>query len=259
MTLIEVLVAVTLLSILMAALFTALQVGSASWSDVRRRLTEDRAIVNANALLHAAIAGIVPVEARASRTAGLGTAIPVFFQGEPEAMRFVTAYSVTDGVRGGLQVVELLVMRTSNGLRVILNQSPYRGAESLGRLVEGRRPDADFPGGRFVFAPIRPAAGSLIVADQLSECRFSYLTPPRSVGEPSRWLPNWADPASLPPAITIHLAAEPNGSKLRPVSIVAAVRARKVHEPGNRRVGRVLPVDPETGILRIDGSTGRRR
>jgi prepilin-type N-terminal cleavage/methylation domain-containing protein len=53
MTLIEILVAISLMGLLATAMVTALTVGSGSWQDARNRLTLDRRIATANEILYA--------------------------------------------------------------------------------------------------------------------------------------------------------------------------------------------------------------
>ena len=80
MTLIEVLVAVALLSLLSAGLFTSLQIGATSWSTTRQRLMLDRRVAAANAILHSSFASIVPLEAEVPRERAIGLARLLFFR-----------------------------------------------------------------------------------------------------------------------------------------------------------------------------------
>ncbi len=184
MTLIEVLVAVALMSMLSVGLFTALQIGATSWQTTRERLMLDRRVATANAILHSSLASIVPLEAEIPPERTIGLRRLLFFQGEPDSMRFVSSYSVTEGVRGGLKIVELRVSSAPNGLRILLNQLPYLGPLSAGSLVVGRVADPGFPRGRIIFSPIRALPTSLIIADELATCNFSYLRRSRRQGEP---------------------------------------------------------------------------
>jgi type II secretory pathway pseudopilin PulG len=226
MTLIEILVAVSLMGLLAVAMVTALTVGAGSWQDARERLTLDRRIATANEIFYREFEGIVPLAALPAP--GQQQAIPraPFFQGEPESMRFVTNYSVAAGARGGLRVAELRVTPTPRGSRILLNEAPYRGPADLGRLILGVDRDPASGGPRLVFRPIEAQASSLIVADDLKEARFSYLRTPRTRMEAALWVPVWSDMTRLPGAIRVELAANSERPGLEPISITAPVRAR---------------------------------
>ena len=232
MTLIEILVAVALLSLLSAGLFTSLQIGATSWSTASQRLMLDRRVANANAILHSSFASIVPLEAEIPRERQIGLPRLLFFQGEPGSMRYVSSYSVTEGVRGGLRIVELQVSSAQNGVRILLNQLPYLGPLSAGSLVVDRVSDPDFPRGRIIFEPIRAMPTSLIIVDELAACTFSYLRRPRRRDEPSLWLPYWGERDSLPAAIRVNLSPSSRDVRLLPVSITTAVRAEWVRGGG---------------------------
>lgn len=225
MTLIEILVAVTLLGLLSIGLVTALQVAAGAWSSSRNARGQDRRIANANALLHAQFAGVTPVMPMILRP---GLAVPAgpFFQGEPTAMRFVSSYSMTDGVRGGLQIVELQTSPGQEGTRLILTQSPYQGPLSVGRFITGVEPLAEPRSFHLLFTPLQVRADSLIVADRLSEVRFSYLRGPRGPNEPDAWVSVWDQPQQLPQAIRVDMQPLEDVGRLRPVAIVSEVRAR---------------------------------
>ncbi len=225
MTLIEILVAVSLLGLLSVGLVTALQVAAGSWSSSREARGQDRRIANANALLHAQFSGVTPVEPMTLRP---GMAIPAgpFFQGEPTAMRFVSSYSMTEGVRGGLQIVELQASPGQEGTRLILTQTPYQGPLSVGRFIIGIEPLSEPASFQVLFTPLETRADSLIVADRLSEVRFSYLRGPRGPNEPDTWVSVWDQPRQLPQAIRVDLRPLEDVGRLRPVSIVSEVRAR---------------------------------
>ena len=117
-------------------------------------------------------------------------------------MRFVSSYSMTAGVRGGLQIVELMVSPGPQGVRLLLTQSPYLGPLSVGRFILGSERTEE--GVRLLFTPLRPRADSLIVADRLAACDFLYLKGGR-VDRNDEWVPLWDDPGQLPQAVRIEM------------------------------------------------------
>lgn len=225
MTLVETLVAFTLLGMFSLGLVTALQTGVGAWQESREAVALDRRIANANNLLHAELAGVVPVVAKPPPDRPDVPRFP-FFHGGPEEMRFVSSYSLEAGVRSGLRVVELSVIAGREGLRLILNELPYRGPRSLGGFVLQATPDpTSFSGRRLGFAPVRARADSLIAADRLLFCRFSYLRYPREREAPGEWIPVWDDLRRVPVAVRVELAPATVEAGLQPVTISAQIRA----------------------------------
>jgi hypothetical protein len=221
MTLIEILVAISLMGLLAVAMVTALTVGAGSWQDARSHLTLDRRIATANEILYAELEGLVPLAVRAP-------AVPraAFFQGEPQSMRFVSDYSLRAGRRGGFRLVELQISGAERGQRILLNELPYGGPDALGSMIAGVESDPLSGASRLVFGPIVPRATSLIIADELEACRFSYLRLPRTRTEPALWVPQWDDLIRFPGAIRIEMAPRQGEARLLPVVITAPVRAR---------------------------------
>ena len=236
-TLIELLVAVTLVGLLSVGSLMTLDIAAEAWRETRAALTFDRRVVVANGLLHAQFAGLAPVPARPRPSVG-APEFP-FFDGEPNQMRFVSSYSWTAGPRGGLRIVELSLGETERGLRLILTESPYQGPLSAGRFVVGMdRGEA----GRVIvrFSPVVPRADSLIVADELASCRFSYFRERRFPGDEPRWVEVWDNPQQVPAAIRVNLEPREPGPRLKPTSITAEVRARY----GRLDTGPTMNIDP---------------
>ena len=236
LTLIEVLVSVSMLALLAVGMTTALTMATGSWTQVRERLTLDRRVSSLNQMLHAHFAGVVPVVARPRREVGVAEA--PFFHGEPDQMRFVSSYSMYEGVRGGLRIVELNTMRTTEGLRLVLTESPYLGSRSVGRFVRGSERSGRYL--RLLFDPVRPREDSLIVADKLGKVEFAYRGEPEGPNDRDEveWTPTWGNSRQMPAAIRVQLVAAEEQARLQPVTIVSQVRARYV-EPGGQRAPQI--------------------
>ena len=237
MSLIEITVAVALLGLLSAGIFTAFQVGASSWQSARDRLMLDRRIATANAILHGTLSGIVPIRAEVPPGRPEQGRRFAFFQGEPRSMRFVTTYSVTTGVRGGLLITEVQVVGHEEGLRVLLNQSPYLGPRSAGFFAAGfiREPLSGRERARYI--AIRPRATSLIIVDDLRECRFEFLEQPPGVELPTNWVPEWTDLLRLPEAVAIHVVPNRGDARLRPISVIAGVPSKGLDPAGPTGAG----------------------
>ncbi len=222
MTLIEVLVAVTLLGLLSVGLVTSFQVGASAWQTTRERLTLDRRIATANQILQSSLAGIIPFDGEAQES-GSGRRRFLFFQGEPLSMRFISSYSVTEGPRGGLNVFELQIVDSPRGRRILLNQSPFESPVSLSRFIDGFYQDPAVPGTRPRFRPIVPYATSLVIVDELEQCEFRYLEKPPGIEPPTTWVPIWHDLRNLPAAVAINVAPKVDGVRLLPVSLAVPI------------------------------------
>ncbi len=240
MTLVEVLVAVALLGMLSLGLVTALQTGVGAWRDSREAVALDRRIANAHNLMHAELAGLVPVLAESPPHRPGIPRFP-FFQGEPTAMRFVSSYSLEAGVRSGLRIVELSVIAGGEGRRLILNELPYRGPRSVGGFALEAVPDrTSFSGRRMIFTPVRARADSLIVADRLSFCRFAYLRYPRDREAPAEWIPVWDDLQNVPVAVRLEMVPATVEAGLQPVTVTAQIRAEYAEPNAMQRFLRLI-------------------
>ncbi|MGI8991768.1 MAG: hypothetical protein ACR2I2_19585, partial [Bryobacteraceae bacterium] len=194
---------------------------------VNTKLMQNRRIAGTQKVIEQQIAGFMPVIA--TMTSPL-TNIP-FFEGEPQAMRFVSSYSLQGASRGVPQILEFAVIpgERSQGVRLIVNEWPYTGPYSAGAFCLGRVPDPARGVTVPRFRPIEAGPASFVLADRLAYCRFSYLEPmPRPVF--GQWNPNWIY-ERWPLGIRIEMASlEEAASSLHMVTVTAPVRIN--HQPG---------------------------
>src|ERR1044071_4965888 len=96
LTLMEVLIAVALLSLLSIGMLIALRVGLSATAKANARLMDDRRGAGTQRILEQEIPGFIPVTAECGATPAIAVAKPKaqFFQGEPQSMRFVSSYSL---------------------------------------------------------------------------------------------------------------------------------------------------------------------
>ncbi len=224
-TLIEVLIAVSLLSLLSVGMLMAMRVGLNALNRANSRLIDNRRVIGVERILEQQIAGLVPVMAMC--------AVPqarvrmTFFQGEPQAMRFVSTFSLTEAWRGRPQLLEYLVIPRDDGegVRLVVNEVPYTGAEGAGNLCLGPVPG---PTGDLVprFLPIQAGPRSFVLADRLAACKFSYLAP-APVGTPPPALPVWRPDWPImdwPLAVRIDMRSiDEDPSRLRPLTVTAPI------------------------------------
>lgn len=223
-TLIEVLIAVTLLSLLSLAMLFALRVGFSAYSKTNDKLMANRKVAGAQRILEDELEGLIPMMPPCT---GLGqgpNALTfVLFQGEPQMMRLVSAYSLQQAWRGQPQLLELFVIPgdEGRGVRLVVNETPYT------RLVGGRTCTGLGAGGATVlFSPAVAGPKSFVLADQLAYCRFSYLVPPQ-VPDPAHPTWSWSPTGTgrgWPKAIRIEMAPfEPDPSRIQPITVTAPI------------------------------------
>lgn len=231
-TLIEVLIAVSLLSLLTVSMLMAMRVGLNALSKTNNRLLDNRRVVGVERILEQQIAGMVPVMAMCLP----GSAAPrmrlPFFQGDPQAMRFVSTYSLGGAWRGIPQILEYLVIGRDDGrgVRLVVNEIPYTGTLGAGLLCMGLAPDATLGVAVPRFRPVEAGPRSFVLADKLAACRFLYLEGPlpgMPPTAPAQWRSRWIHPA-WPLGVRVELEPlEQDPSRLRPVTVTAPVRARR--------------------------------
>jgi general secretion pathway protein J len=204
-TLIEILIAVSLMSLLSVGMLVAMRLGFNTMDKTDARLVRNRRVANSQAIVENEIEGFIFSRA-AYRPTPTEVYSFVFLQTEAQSMRFVTAYSLQDAWRGRPRIAEMQVIPGDNnrGVRLIVNEMPYTGPEQAGLRIAGieQSPGA-FSTVRFM--PIVPGPQSFVLADQLAFCRFSYLEP---IPLPpfQRWRPDWVQPQILPLAVRIEMA-----------------------------------------------------
>src|SRR3977135_8792 len=113
-TLMELLIAVTLFSLLSLGMMYAFRIGLMAYSKTQNPLMDNRRVAGDQRILGQQIQGLIPVVAACGAgpgSAGTGTA---FFQGEPESMRLVSAFSLQEASRGMAQILEIFVAPMEN-------------------------------------------------------------------------------------------------------------------------------------------------
>ena len=220
-TLLEVVIAVSLLSLLTVGVTTALRLGLGALSKTNARLMANRRVTGSQQVLQQQLEGFMPVIALyGGNPDERPNAKMPFFQGEPQSMRLVSSYSLQEGARGLPRILEFQVVpgEGGKGVRLIVNENLYTGPASAGFFCLGRIGDS------FQFRPIETGPRSFVLADRLAVCRFSYQAkPPVPVEWTSVWiLPTW------PAAIRIEMAPlDDETFRLRPVSVTARIHVNR--------------------------------
>jgi len=228
-TLMELLIAVTLVSLLSAGIVIALRVGLSGMNRADAKLMANRRVASIERILNEEISGIMPVVAECHST-GDGPAERIaFFQGEAASMRLASTYSLQQGARGQPMILEFQVIPGENnqGVRLVVNEHLYAGPKEAGLTCLGLAADtlSGLMAPRFV--PISIGANSFVLADKLAYCRFSFRQvtqiPPQV-----KWVSHWTQSQLLPDAVSIEMAPLiPDSSRLQPLSLTIPVRVTR--------------------------------
>lgn len=230
-TLMELLIAVSLLALLVTGILSAMRMGFNALGKANGRLMDNRRVAGAQRILEQQIAGFIPVVAECLADPERPPVRMPFFQGEPQSMRFVSGYSLGEAWRGFPQTVEFQVApgKDGRGVMLIVNEHLYTGPRGPGLFCLGARFDPEL--GRPVprFRPIEIGPGSFVLADKLAFCRFAYreLAPPPVM---ERWVPMWTAP-QWPTAVRVEIAPfEPDPARLQPMTLTVPVRINRAPE-----------------------------
>jgi len=224
-TLIEVLVAVTLFSLLTAGMLVAMRIGFNSFTRVDNRLMDNRRVAGAQRILEEELEGMVPIQTPCGEQPGK---MP-FFQGEPQTMRLISNFSLQQGWRGRPLILELFVIpgEEGRGFRLVVNEIPYTGPLNAGMLCQAVVPDPQTGLGVPRFAPVVAGPQSFVLADKLAACRFAYFTQPPDPAQRPLWREKWTA-KGWPLAIRIDLSPlEPDPSRLQPISVIAPIHIQR--------------------------------
>ncbi len=171
-TLIEVLIAVVLLSALSVGMLLSLNVALRALHKADEKLLADRRVAGAQRILVQELEGLVPVMAPCGERLDASGSRVVFFPGEPQTMRLVSTFSLQEGWRGPALILELVVIPgdEGKGVRLVVNERPYTQIDASRACIDITRSPG---GGTAQFTPIEASPSSFVLADQLAYCRFS--------------------------------------------------------------------------------------
>src|SRR4051812_42987864 len=129
-TLIEILIAVSLLSLLSVGVLIAMRIGFNTMDKVDSRLVKNRRVSYARRIIENEIAGFTSTMADWRARPEDQPAPYPFHQWEAQSLRFVTAYSLQDAWRGRPQIAVLQVIpgAEGRGVRLVMDETPYTGS-----------------------------------------------------------------------------------------------------------------------------------
>lgn len=224
-TLMELLIAVTLLSLLSIGMFLAMRLGISAFTKADDKLMTNRRAAGAQRILIEELKGLVPVMAfcgAGATQSGPPSAPPPtrlpFFQGQADVMRLVSNFSLEQGWRGRPKILEMFVISGEHaGVRLVVNEVPYRGPVAAGQFCTVN-PQNSLP----QFLPVEAGPRSFVLADLLAYCRFWYLTPPEA-NRSETWKPVWQT-LGWPRGVRVEMAPlEPDPSRVQPITVTAPI------------------------------------
>ena len=223
-TLLELLLAISLLTLLSTGMLMALHVGVNAMQKSNTRLMDNRRMAGTQRIIEQEIAGFIPVMAECAVDGDRPRTRVPFFQGELQSMRFVSSFSLGEGWRGYAQVLEFQVIpgEEGAGVRLVVNEQLYTGPRGAGAACLGYGRDDQLGLVVPLFRPIAVGPQSFVLADRLAFCRFSFReelpTPDRE-----RWTTRWIA-QTWPSAVRIDMAPlEPGAARMQPLSLIAPV------------------------------------
>jgi prepilin-type N-terminal cleavage/methylation domain-containing protein len=201
-TLIELLVAVTMVALLSTGMAIVLRTALDGSQRAQSHLTANRRVIGVERVMREEITNLMPVNTACGPA---GKQFALLFEGKPQSLRFVSSYSLGEAARGAPHLVEYQVIPGENGegVRLVMNEILYGGQKWLRPLclgllqVQGALPQPQF-------TPIQVGGSSFVLADKLASCRFAYLqegTPPLR----TTWTENWLDQTKWPLAVRVVL------------------------------------------------------
>lgn len=224
-TLMELLVAISLLSLLSVGILFAFRIGLNAMSKTNNRMMSNRRVLGVERILEQQIAGFVPTRADCRAAPQAPPQQLPFFQGDPQTMRFVSTYSLQEASRGYPRILEFQVIPgdEGRGVRLIVNEHLYSGPPSTGRLCSGSRSDPQTRTTTVIFYPVQIVADSFVLADKLAHCRFWFREEMEAPQRPV-WHERWTKDFT-PSAVRIDMAPlEDDPAKLQVPSIIAPFR-----------------------------------
>jgi prepilin-type N-terminal cleavage/methylation domain-containing protein len=212
-TLLELLIAVSLVAVLSTGMLFAMRVSVLTYEKTAQHLEQNRRVVGVERIIASQLSGVMPFAAACPAPGGLPVAVS-FLAGTPGALRLVSSYSIAEGARGYPQIVEYRVLPSEDGgVRLVASEFPYSGPQNTLPYCAGTPP---------------AGARVMVLADHLAYCRISYHEPYNvNTFEETPWLTVWDKPV-LPAAVRIEMRpGAPVAGALAPLDITVPIRVTR--------------------------------
>jgi len=198
-TLVELLVALTLLGLISVVLFGGLRFGTRAWEAGDRRATQLTQVQAVQALLRRRIAQARPPDLAATAAVEKDTV----FAGESDILQFFAVVPSRAGV-GGIYAFDLAAIEDDSGVRLELTWRLHRTEDEI--------EPSD--------TPVAGLGGRRVLIDGLARAQFRYFGAPEP-GEIADWNDNWHANAGLPELVAIEAEFPEGGGRAWPILHVA--------------------------------------
>jgi len=192
-TLLELMLAITIVSVLVVLVLGAFQVGQRSWA-------KGDAAVEDNQRLRVTIQRMLRQLGAATRTSssGLNATVPAF-EGDERVMRFMSGAALTPGGDRGLVLACYAVREEPGGLALDFQERP----------LVALAPDED---------PFQMDASAVRLLDGLSAMRFAYFLPGED-GAWGSWRGSWPADGETGLPVAVRITITPKGEA--PIDMIA--------------------------------------
>lgn len=190
LTLLEMLIALVLMSLLLVLLFGGLRLASRSWdagSGYTDRVAQMQLVEN---FLRRRIAEVFPYRLRTNPNRP--NAVFLGYGAGSHVLQFVAPMPAA-GARGGLYVLRIGVAPGKHGQALMLWRAPL-GASQAGDSVDS------------------PVNAPVVLADRVAGVEFAYFGAPAGTNAPPAWHSEWPDPTQPPRLVRMRLTLA-DGSK----------------------------------------------
>jgi prepilin-type N-terminal cleavage/methylation domain-containing protein len=213
-TLVEMMIAVTLVAAIITGLLMAMRIGITAYEKVNRRLEDNRRVMGLDQALHRQFGGMMPVTGYCGAE---GPKVSAFI-GDAASVRFVSSFSLAEGARGYPRVVEYVAAPDPHGgVRLMMNERIYSGPYSVAPACVNN-----------IFPPVQVTPQSVEMAGKLAYCRFTYRAPLPDSPMAAEWAPIWQRP-DLPRAVRVEMMPlEPNPSHLPMLTLNVPVHVTRL-------------------------------
>ena len=222
-TLLELLIAVTLLSVLSLAMMLSMRIGISALGRTNSKLMDNRRVAGAQRVLEQQLEGLIPIAAPCGAQGPGATDRVTMISGQPNGLTIVSSFSLQEASRGRPQVLQFFVIPGDQaGVRLIVNETPYTGPRGIGEMCVGVEQGEE--NARLArFSPPSSKPNSFVLADHLRSVKFEYLTPAKKPDEPAIWTASWNGP-EWPLGIRIEMwPLEPSPARLQPITVTAPI------------------------------------
>ncbi len=229
LTLVEVLIAVTLVSLLSTGILYAMSLGFKAMETTNRRFTDNRRSLGSLRLLENQFAAMIPAQVPCAGVRTSASTAPLYFQGAPNSIQFVTAYTLEEAARGYPRIVDYLVLpgdARAGGVRLVMQETPYLGGGSLSPLCAGPGTDPMHRAPMAILHPPRLGPRAVVLADQLAYCRIFYQRV-HPVNRQTSWEPTY-NGAVFPAGIRMEMAPlRPDPARVQVTTATIPVRVSR--------------------------------